>query len=208
MDSITTTTANNIYTATITTSAANNIYTTTAPTDYYTQRDSQNTTNFVKDMSFKLKSKDTVEKMSYHEPQINFIPYISKIEVLCSNKVIRFTFSDGTTIKTICGDNDTFDFRFAFFLAYAKHFYNNFLTPTGIEQKAKEFENIKVFNTLVNKGMKVYLNDKKEEEKTKAEEKERKEIKARQAAKKAAKKAKKREARIKEMTEAIKNVTN
>ena len=48
---------------------------------------------------------------------------ITKVEVLCPNKVLRFTFNDKTNIKTICTENDEFDFRFAFFIAFAKKLY-------------------------------------------------------------------------------------
>lgn len=123
-----------------------------------------------------------------------WIPTIKKVEILNPKKVIRFTFDniDQTTVKTICSEEDNFDFKFAFYLAYAKYLYKNTLTPKGIERKAKEFEDFKIFNYLVNNGIKTYYKDKKAEEKAKAEEAERKEIKKRQAAKKAKKRAEKK----------------
>lgn len=131
-------------------------------------------------------------------------PYITKVEILKPEKVLRFTFSDDAVIKTVCVDNDAFDFKFAFFLAYAKYFWKNVLTIEGIENKAKDFTNIKFFNSLVKKGMKVYFNQKKEEERKEKEEAERKKIRANRIAKKIAKKKKAREDRINEIAEAIK----
>ena len=135
-------------------------------------------------------------------------PYITKVEVLKPGKVLRFTFGDDTVIKTVCVDNDTFDFKFAFFLAYAKYFWGNVLTTQGIENKARDFTNVKFFNSLVKKGMKVYFDQKKKEEKEEKEEAERKKIRANRIAKKIAKKEKAREDRINEMAEAIRRAKN
>lgn len=144
------------------------------------------------------------KKFAYDEVLNLVAPYITKVEILKPEKVLRFTFSDDTVIKTVCVDNDAFDFKFAFFLAYAKYFWKNVLTIEGIENKAKDFTNIKFFNSLVKKGMKVYFNQKKEEERKEKEEAERKKIKANRIAKKIAKKKKAREDRINEIAEAIK----
>ena len=130
-------------------------------------------------------------------------PYITKVEILKPGKVLRFTFNDDTVIKTVCSDNDPFDFKFAFFLAYAKYFWENVLTTQGIENKARDFTNVKFFNSLVKKGMKVYFNQKKKEEREEKEEAERKKVRANRIAKKIAKKEKVREDRINEMAEAI-----
>lgn len=153
----------------------------------------------------KMNEKPTVDsaEMIYCEELDVIAPFITKVEVLNPGKVMRFTFSDNTIIKTVCTPGDTFDFKFAFFLAYAKYFWENTLTSQGVENKARAFMEVKFFNSLVKKGMKVYFNQKKEEEREEREKAERKEIKARQAAKKAIKKAKKRENRINEIAEAI-----
>lgn len=147
----------------------------------------------------------TEEKKFEYDKALDILaPYITKVEILKPEKVLRFTFSDDTVIKTVCVDNDAFDFKFAFFLAYAKYFWKNVLTIEGIENTAKDFTNIKFFNSLVKKGMKVYFNQKKEEERKEKEEAERKKIKANRIAKKIAKKKKAREDRINEIAEAIK----
>lgn len=144
------------------------------------------------------------EIMAYSVELDLFAPYITKVEVLKPGKVLRFTFSDEVEIKTICIDTDSFDFKFAFYLAYAKYFWGGVLTTQGIENKAKEFMEIKFFNFLVQKGMKVYFKQKKEEEKIEKEKAECKLIKENRAKKKVAKKQRLREARISEMVEAIK----
>ena len=149
--------------------------------------------------------KETIADFIYCGELDLVAPYITKVEVLKPGKVLRFTFGDDTVIKTVCVDNDTFDFKFAFFLAYAKYFWGNILTTQGIENKARDFTNVKFFNSLVKKGMKVYFDQKKKEEKEKAE---RKEIRANRIAKKIAKKEKAREDRINEMAEAIRRAKN
>ena len=46
--------------------------------------------------------------------------YFTDIKEIVNNKVYLFTFADGTEIKTICDEEDEFDFEFAFYLALAK----------------------------------------------------------------------------------------
>lgn len=48
------------------------------------------------------------------------IPEIEKVEIINPGKVIRFTFYDNRQVKTIRRDEDSFDFEFAFYIAYAK----------------------------------------------------------------------------------------
>lgn len=153
------------------------------------------------------KEKQRKEKMAKsfkYSRDHGYVPYITKIEVLKPGKVLRFTFSDKTIIKTVCLDADTFDFKFAFFLAYAKYFCSETHTPQGIENYAKYLMDLKVFNSLVRAGMKVYFNQKKEEEKLEKEKAEREAIRENRIKKKIAKKEKLRKARIEEMAEAIK----
>ena len=92
------------------------------------------------------------------------VPIITKIEILKPNQVIRFTFSDKTEIKTICKENDIFDFEFAFYLAYAKYLWKKTLTPAGIEKKAKEIMDIIDFNKLAKKTIKNYFKEQKKKE--------------------------------------------
>lgn len=152
--------------------------------------------------------KETIADFIYCGELDLVAPYITKVEILKPGKVLRFTFGDDTVIKTVCVDNDTFDFKFAFFLAYAKYFWGNVLTTQGIENKARDFTNVKFFNSLVKKGMKVYFDQKKKEEREEKEEAERKKIRANRIAKKIAKKEKAREDRINEMAEAIRRAKN
>ena len=160
------------------------------------------------------------EGVSFPERQYTCLPYIKKVEILKPNKVIRFTFypvipfpmfADEVkekVIKTICLDEDIFDFEFSFYLAYAKYLYGDILTPHGIEKKAREFMDNKNMIKLIKKGMKVYRDQVKEEERI-AKEKEIKEsARLNKSAKKKAKKAKVKEAKIAEITEAIKKAND
>lgn len=97
---------------------------------------------------------------------------------------MRFTFSDNTIIKTICKDGDIFHFEFSFYLAYAKYFWHDFLTPIGIERKAFELMEIKFFNKLVDKGIKLYYKQEKEKEQKIKEENDKKRKQANKALKK------------------------
>lgn len=155
------------------------------------------------------------ENIRFPERSYTALPYIKKVEILKPNKVIRFTFypvvsfsmirneTDEKVIKTVCLDEDTFNFEFSFYLAYAKYMYGHILTPHGIEKRAKEFMDNKDMIKLVKKGMKVYRDQVKEEKRV-AKEKEIKEsARLNKIAKKKAKKAKAKEARIAEIAEAI-----
>lgn len=154
------------------------------------------------------------KNINFSEKPYAVLPFIKKVEILKPNKVIRFTFypvsflmfadeAKEKIIKTVCLDEDTFDFEFSFYLAYAKYMYGDILTPHGIEKKAREFMDNKNMIKLVKKGMKVYRDQVKEEEKI-AKEKEIKEsARLNKIAKKKAKKTKAKEARIAEIAEAI-----
>ncbi len=58
-------------------------------------------------------------------------------------KVYEFEFWDGKHIKTICQEDDVFDFDFAFYLAAAKHIWGKELTLEGVLKKADELRTIK-----------------------------------------------------------------
>lgn len=119
------------------------------------------------------------------------IPIIIKAEILNPNKVLRFTFSDKTIIKTICDQVDSFDFEYSFYLAYAKYLYGKTLTTNGIEKMAKDFKNVKAINKLVQKNIKMFYAQEKEKEKQKQIEAEKKAIKKRRREKRLAKRLKK-----------------
>lgn len=118
---------------------------------------------------------------------------ISKIEILAKNKVIRFTFADTIVIKTICSSEDTFDFTKAFYIAYAKYYFKHILTSEGIEKIAEILSYHKKFKKAVEKGIKLYNKNLKEEEDKKKKENELKEIKRRQREKKIRKKKERKE---------------
>ena len=93
---------------------------------------------------------------SYHiDPYNNMvsIPEIEKVEILNPEKVIRFTFHNRRQVKTIRRDEDSWDFEFAFYIAYAKLLWGKYLTPEGIWQKACELKGQKLYVKLVEKAI-------------------------------------------------------
>jgi hypothetical protein len=143
---------------------------------------------------------------SYGKLQDQNHPEIVKIEVLVPNKVLRFTFKYGTQIKTVCNDEDTFDFDFAIYLAYSKLVNSNNFTKEGIEYKAHEMKYWKLWNNKVKKAKKLFKQQETERIKQEKEEKERAAARKRQAEKKARKKKERKERELKALAEKIKNV--
>lgn len=169
------------------------------------------------DYSNLIMKKDLYQYKNINFPEKSYtaLPFIKKVEILKPNKVIRFTFypvvsflmfadeAKEKVIKTVCLNEDTFDFEFSFYLAYTKYMYGDILTPHGIEKKARELMDNKDMIKLVKKGMKVYRDQVKEEERIAKEKKIKESARLNKIAKKKAKKAKAKEARIAEIAEAI-----
>jgi len=65
-------------------------------------------------------------------------PIIKDIKILKKDMVVGFTFSDGTKIKTICSEGDSFSLEYACYLAYAKKYFGKVLTFEGVLAKATE----------------------------------------------------------------------
>jgi len=133
-------------------------------------------------------------------------PEIVKIEILVPNKVLRFTFKYGTQIKTICNDEDVFDFDFAIYLAYSKLINHNEFTKEGIEYKAHEMKYKKYWVKKIKEAKKLFKQQETEKIKKEKEEKERAAARKRQAEKKARKKKERKERELKALAEKIKNV--
>lgn len=133
-------------------------------------------------------------------------PEIVKIEVLVPDKVLRFTFKYGTQIKTVCNDEDTFDFDFAIYLAYSKLVNKDICTKEGIEYRAHHMKYWKLWADKVKKAKKLFKQQETERIKQEKEEKERAAIRKRQAEKKARKKKERKERELKALAEKIKNV--
>lgn len=131
-------------------------------------------------------------------------PVITKIEVLVPNKVLRFTFQHGTQIKTVCNDEDTFDFEFAIYLAFAKLFYGQSYTREGIEHKARSMKYLKYWVKKVKETIKTYKKQEKERIRKEQEEKERAAARKRQAEKKARKKRERKERQLAVLAEKVK----
>ena len=96
------------------------------------------------------------QRNGYHIDSYNnmvSIPEIKKVEILNPGKVIRFTFHNGSQVKTIRRDEDPWDFEFAFYIAYAKLLWSRHLNPEGIWQKACELKGQKLYVKLVEKAI-------------------------------------------------------
>ena len=131
-------------------------------------------------------------------------PVITKIEVLVPNKVLRFTFQHGTQIKTICNDEDAFDFEFAIYLAFAKLLYKQSYTREGIEHKAHSMKYVKFWVKKVKETVQTYKKQEKERIRKEQEEAERAAARKRQAEKKARKKRERKERQLAAIAEKVK----
>lgn len=138
----------------------------------------------------------TVEKMLHPN-------YIDRIEELKPEKVYRFTFNDGTIIKTVRSEMDIFDLRYACFLAIAKKIYGKILTFDGVLNETYQLMYYKEYNKMVDKAIKKFYKEQEE----KAKEEEAKRISKRKhdklVARKIAKKERERQKQVDIIKEAI-----
>lgn len=184
---------------TASTSTISNMGTPTTTTNYWTALTNNAVDSSIMAYTSCLSLEDYKITIGEKEKDPKFI----KVEILCPEKVMRFTFDDKTVIKTICDEEDDFDFEFAFFIALAKKMYGKEYTSRGIFTKACELEVQKKYIKIVKKGIKVFKAAEKakvDEEKKKAEQKA---IKARRHEKNMKRRAAARERRVNEMAEAI-----
>ena len=128
---------------------------------------------------------------------------IVSIEEIVPEKVYKFLFADGQTVKTICSDNDIFDLRYACFLALAKKLYSEILTFEGVLAQVQDLMYIKEENKMVDRAIKNFYKNQKE----KAEKEELEAIRKRKhdklVARKIAKKERKRQEQVNIIAEAI-----
>lgn len=134
----------------------------------------------------------------------NIFTNLTKIEMLVPNKVMRFTFSDGTQVKTICHDEDMFDLRYAFLLAFAKRYFKGLYTREGFEKYAHYMGLIKYWDRKAKEGIQLFKKQEKERTLKLKEEKERAAIRKRQAEKKARKKRERKERQLAALAEKVK----
>ena len=80
-------------------------------------------------------------------------------------KVTKVFFVDGTSMKMVCQEEDTFNLRKCLFIAIAKKLYKDRYTWEGIEHKATELSYLKSATKVVDKALKDYNNKIKEAEK-------------------------------------------
>lgn len=109
------------------------------------------------------------------------------------NRVYGFEFYDGTKVKTVLEEGDTFSLEYAFYLALAKKLFSKTHTFHGVLCKADEIQLEKYYVTLVKKGMKLFKKKQEEQEKKELEKLEKEEQHKRYVEKK-----KKRDKKIQE----------
>lgn len=119
------------------------------------------------------------------------------------NKIYQFTFYDNTKIKTICAEEDIFDFHYACFLAIAKKKYSKEYTFEGVLKKAEELSYLKEYNKQVDKAIKHFYLCKEEEAKKEEWDRIQKRKYDKLVERKIRKKERKREEQINIIKEAI-----
>ena len=116
-------------------------------------------------------TKDKMEEEEMNNFAINFevhkqsVPKITDIEIIVPDKVVKVFFEDGTDMKMVCHEEDTFNLRKCLFIAIAKKLYKDRYTWEGIEHKATELSYLKSATKVVDKALKDYNNKIKEAEK-------------------------------------------
>ena len=93
------------------------------------------------------------------------VPRITDIDIIKPDKVVKVYFADGTNMKMVCHEEDTFDLKRCLFIAIAKKLYKERYTWEGIEHKATELSYLKSVTKVVDKALKDYNNKIKEAEK-------------------------------------------
>lgn len=123
--------------------------------------------DIVKDMEeLKRKYNQPTEKPS----EVSCDDFAEVIEHV-PNKVYEFIFYDHKHIKTVCQEEDEFDFDYAFYLAAAKHIWSKELTFEGVLKKADELRTCKKWVKRVKIAKREFF--KKKEEEFKKEEQDR-----------------------------------
>jgi hypothetical protein len=150
---------------------------------------------------------NAIGRIVHDNPSLDLVePEIVKIEILVPNKVLRFTFKHGTQIKTVCNEEDAFDFDFAIYLAYSKLVNKDRCTKEGIEYRAHRMKYWKLWAKKVKEAKKLFKEQEAKRIKKEKEEKERAAARKRQAEKKARKKKERKKRELKALAEKIKNV--
>ena len=152
------------------------------------------------------KYKNLQKESKKTEPQKFYL--INKVECLYPNKVYRFTFYNGEVIKTVCDDEDIFNFEFAFYLAIAKFKYKHKYTLEGLLHKAKELSYEIYYVKEVEHAKKQYYKEQKEKREKEKEEALRKERNRKRNEKRRLKNLKKQEKANENLINVIKEAIN
>ena len=143
---------------------------------------------------------NSIENISITITDPNQFSYIKQ---LVPEKVYEFTFNDRTKIKTILEEGDLFDLEYAFYLALAKKLYAKTLTFEGVLSKSYQLSFEKKYVKIVQKGMRLFKELKKEEEKKKEYDEIKKRQHERYVRRKKAAKERKRKDQVNIIAEAI-----
>ena len=133
---------------------------------------------------------------------------IKKIIQHVPNKVYEFIFYDRQRIKTICSEEDNFDFDYACFLAIAKKLYSKTLTFEGVLSKVSEIATIKQYIKIVKQAKKQFFEEKEKEQKAKKEEELRRKQHEKYVEKKIQRKQKKKQILVDTIKIALQDVYN
>lgn len=111
---------------------------------------------------------------TYTITDIEILKVLNKETGVEEPKVTKVFFVDGTSMKMVCHEEDTFDLRRCCFIAIAKKLFKDRYTWEGIEHKATELSYLKSVTKVVDKALKDYNNKVKEAEKEAKKETEKK----------------------------------
>lgn len=142
----------------------------------------------------------TINSHAYYE--------IKQIIQHVPEKVYEFIFYDNQKVKTICAEEDDFNFDYACFLAIAKKLYSKTLTFDGVLSKIPELANTKQYIKIVKQAKKKFFEEKEKEQKAKEEEELRKRQHKKYIEKKIQRKQKKKQVLVDTIKIALQDVYN
>lgn len=133
---------------------------------------------------------------------------IKQIKQRVPEKVYEFIFYDNQKVKTICAEEDDFNFDYACFLAIAKKLYSKTLTFDGVLSKIPELANTKQYIKIVKQAKKKFFEEKEKEQKAKEEEELRKRQHEKYIEKKIQRKKKKKQILVDTIKIALQDIYN
>lgn len=114
---------------------------------------------------------------------------IREYEIIVPEKVMKITFMDGSTEKTVLKKGDTFSVEAGLRIAIAKHVGRRDYNLAGIENLANRLSYLKCIDKMISKVMREYNQNQKQLKKLEENQRELEAAKARKARKAALKRA-------------------